>query len=207
MSRERSRSRSRERERKDAGKKERDAEPDKLFFYSRSQDVAPGLEELESVADPSKYDLDLIPNFRCLLSHFDDSVDFKFEGRRWRTLEHVWQGKKIMVGDKEEGYQFCLDSGSELSKGGGYEAWKQRKSIKLTDAELEAAAESRKEWLPQAAIAKFTASYQAKMEKERRPALALLATGDAQLWHVVRGKNVRFHHLEEARRHLRERFE
>lgn len=165
---------------------------DKLFFYSKSRDVAPGKGANESVTDARSYqDLASFPGWRRILSNFH-SAPFEFEGGTYNTIEHVFQAKKIALADSEKARWFTVESGHAIGQGDGEMARKNRKLVVLS-------AEKLAEWdmlkdtvMERAAVAKYAACEEAR--------LILKATGCAQLWHIVsRGKPVRFEHLEKIR--------
>jgi predicted NAD-dependent protein-ADP-ribosyltransferase YbiA (DUF1768 family) len=172
---------------------------DALFFYSKSKDAAPGSGANERVADPAAYaELARMAHWRRMLSNFHAGEPFDFRGRRYRTIEHAFQAAKLALTDDAKAYQLSMDSGSDvgLSQDGG-EARKKRKWAVL-DAEQLATWDSRSlSVMAEIAAAKYAADGEARR--------VLLATGRAQLWHVVpRGRPARFEHLEKLRENLRE---
>jgi ribA/ribD-fused uncharacterized protein len=151
------------------------APPDHLFFHSGSADRPPGQGANERVANPADYaELAQVPDWRKRLSNFW-VADFTLDGLTYRTVEHAFQAAKIALVDAGKARSFTLESGSELARGGGLEARKQRKMVLLTPAQL-AAWDAQKHRLMGAAMrAKFT----------QHPDLGrvLMATGEAELWH------------------------
>ena len=169
---------------------------DAFFFYSKSKDVPPGKGTHESIRDASAYQtLASIPNWRRILSNFH-VAPFKFEGYTYNTIEHVFQAKKIALLSPESAFYFTVESGHAIGKGDGEFARKNRKLILLDDDTLEAWDAIKDGVMERAAAAKYAACEEARN--------VLKATGSAQLWHIVmRGRPVRFQHLERIRAHLR----
>jgi predicted NAD-dependent protein-ADP-ribosyltransferase YbiA (DUF1768 family) len=172
---------------------------DKLFFYSKSADVAPGKgpREVVSVQDGHQYtDLSKIPNWRRTLSNFHVSP-FVYEGLTYMTIEHAFQAAKIALVDAAAARTFSVDSASLLGLGSGDDARRARKLV----------------YLPGDKIAVWDAMSRAVMEKIARAKYAgceearrvLLATQEAQLWHLVPRSSIaeHFSHLERMRSELR----
>lgn len=168
---------------------------DKLYFYSKSRDVAAGKGANEIVADSSLYEeLGKIKDWRKILSNFH-LCKFLYEGNVYNTIEHVFQGKKIELVDKEKGYWFTVDSGHEIGLGDGEVARKHRKLCKLNAEQLKVWGMMKDDVMYKAAVAKYKACQEARN--------VLKLTNGAQLWHIVsRGKPVRFEHLERIREGL-----
>lgn len=171
--------------------------PDKLAFYSKSKSTLPGKGTNEHVSNPSLYStLASIKDWRKILSNFH-VCPFEYQDRTWNSIEHVFQGLKIAIADPDKAEYFTIDSGHSIGQGDGLEARKHRKLVTLTPQQL-------KTWN----LEKNDVMFESALEKYRvcEEALeVLLATGDAELWHIVsRGQPVRFEHLERVRRMLRE---
>ena len=169
---------------------------DKLYFYSKSADKPkPGKGTNEVAANPDDYsELAKILGWRKVLSNFHFSP-FKFEGKTYNTIEHVFQAKKIALEDPVKAEQFTVESGTELGTGDGALAQKNRKMIKLSKASLAKWDDMKDKVMKDAAIAKYKACPEARK--------VLRLTKQAELWHVVMRKQpTRFTHLEEIRAHL-----
>lgn len=167
--------------------------PDKLAFFSKSRDVPPGKGVSEVVGDPHEYAaLARIPRWRQTLSNFSDDGIVEFQGLRYRTVEHVFQSAKIRMVDPGAAYDFCLESGSPLSKGAGADAQRQRKLRRLSADQLGAWEDSQQAVLREA--------WRFKAEHCPMFAEVLRQTQDAQLWHVqCRKPAVRWTALEDIR--------
>ena len=165
---------------------------DKLYFYSKSRDLDVGKGVNEVVENRGLYDeLGKIKNWRKVLSNFH-MYPFKYEGKIYNTIEHVFQAKKIEIVDKEKAYWFTADSGHEIGLGDGEVARKNRKLVKLNKDELIVWGMMKDQVMYDASIEKYEACEEARE--------VLKATKNAQLWHIVsRGKPVRFEHLEKIR--------
>lgn len=168
---------------------------DKLYFYSKSRDVPVGKGANEVVNDNKLYEeLGKITDWRKILSNFH-MCPFKYEGRTYNTIEHVFQGKKIEIVDKEKALWFTVESGNAIGLGDGEMARKNRKLCKLNEEQLKLWGTMKDTVMHDAAMAKYKAC------KEARD--VLMHTNGAQLWHIVsRGKPVRFEHLERIRNTL-----
>ena len=162
---------------------------DKLLFWSRSPNAAPGSGTGEVVLNPFDYpDLASIPDWRKVLSNFH-VAPFKMDGMTFNTIEHAFQAYKISLADPEAAFLFALESGSELSRGDGLAAQRQRKMVRLDPAQLRHWGKIKEGVMAQAAARKYE-----QCQKARE---VLAATKNAQLWHIVsRSKPVRFIHLE-----------
>lgn len=168
---------------------------DRLYFYSKSKDVAPGKGANEYVENPTEYShLSTFKDWRKVLSNFH-VCPFKYEGKTYNTIEHVFQAKKIALADAEKASYFTVESGHEIGKGDGELARKNRKLCKLNYAQLRAWAHIKDVVMHNAAVAKYNACKEASN--------ILKATQYAQLWHIVsRAQPVRFEHLEQIRSKL-----
>lgn len=165
---------------------------DKLYFYSKSKDVAPGSGTNEQVSKSTDYaDLAKIKQWRQVLSNFH-VCPFKFQGYTFNTIEHVFQAKKIELANPQKALWFTLESGHDIGKGDGGVAQKNRKLVMLDNSILSKWAMMRDNIMEMAAIEKY------KTCKEARD--VLIKTRKSQLWHIVsRSKPIRFAHLERIR--------
>lgn len=172
---------------------------DQLFFYSKSRDVVPGTGAHERVADLRDYDaLRAIPEWRKVLSNFHRHCEFTYHDHRYNTIEHVFQAEKIRLADSERAFWFTVDSGHPIGQGDGALAQKNRKLVRLTPEQLAHWNSIKSNVMEEAAISKFSTCTHARD--------VLMATGTAELWHIVpRQKPVRFIHLERIREHYRSR--
>lgn len=150
---------------------------DRLQFYSRSADKAPGRGAGESVAAPGAYhDLGLIPHWRRELSNFSAASPVPHDGLTFRTPEHAFHFAKLAIADRGSAAVLSIESGSPLgTSGSGLDARKARKLVVLTDAQLAVWAGRRAEvmqalWRSRACHCPLFAA-------------VLRATGNAQLWH------------------------
>ena len=75
---------------------------DTLFFYSKSKDAFSGKGTNEYVEDGKKYTILVsIKDWRKILSNFYE-FPFEYDGKRWNSVEHAFQSKKIELVDKEK---------------------------------------------------------------------------------------------------------
>lgn len=165
---------------------------DKLYFYSKSKDAAPGKGAGEFVNNPEEYnDLKSVKDWRKVLSNFHH-YPFTYEGYTYNTIEHVFQAKKIELVSPDKAHWFTVESGHEIGLGNGEIARKNRKLCKLNADQL-------KLW----STMKDQVMYDATLEKYKANEAAqnvLCATKSAELWHIVpRSKPIRFEHLEMIR--------
>lgn len=165
---------------------------DKLFFFSKSADRAPGKGAGERVADPAAYAaLAGLKEWRKVLSNFH-VMQFEYRGKKYRTIEHAFQAAKIALVDPAAARRFEADSGDPIGLGDGAVAQKNRKLVKLNAEQIQAWDAMSAQVMREAAVAKYAASPEARA--------VLRATGHAELWHVVMRKPpMRFAHLEEIR--------
>lgn len=166
---------------------------DRFVFFSRSRDAPPGKGVGESLAgDPRRYAaLNTVPHWRRLLSNFHEAP-FDFDGKTYRTIEHGFQAAKIALADPAAAAQFAMESGSELSRGDGAAAQRQRKMVQLSPEQLAVWDAMKDDTLAALAEAKYNACHYSRE--------VLRLTGDAELWHQVsRSRPVRFSHLERIR--------
>jgi predicted NAD-dependent protein-ADP-ribosyltransferase YbiA (DUF1768 family) len=169
--------------------------PEKLFYYSKSKDLYPGLGVNEYVSEPEEYKkLSEIPNWRKILSNFYVSP-FEYDGYTWNSVEHAFQSKKIEIVDPEKALWFTRESGHSIGLGDGEEARKHRKLIVLTEQELQKWFGMRSKVMEDILYAKFS--------QVPIAAKVLLATEDAELWHSHgRAKPERQMELENVRDRL-----
>lgn len=168
----------------------------------------------EYTSRPDDYsDLNTISDWRKILSHFY-AFDFTIEVSpdlilTFRTIEHGFHYFKIRLADPTRAFEFALESGSDLSKGDGLTARRARKMVLLTPQQLQkwdAIKDSVLYFLSKCRYSQDTLSKK-----------VLLATQNAQLWHIVSRSvhyphtrmakriPVRFVHLERVRQEFRER--
>jgi len=200
-------------------------DPDILLFHSKSKDLPAGSytrKWQEYVTYPEDYiELNSIPDWRKVLSNFY-VFDFKAEVApdtilTFRTIEHGFHYFKIRLADPYRSFDFALESGSKLSRGDGLDARRARKLVVLSPQQLQ-------EW---DAIKEFVLYSLSKCRFSQDPLSkqVLLATRDAQLWHIVSRRNpnphtriaessfaqlcqrqtnpIRFTHLEQVREELK----
>ena len=170
---------------------------DRLYFFSGSADLPPGQGVHERVADPARCTaLAGVRHWRRMLSNFWPA-EFTLGERTYRTVEHAFQAAKIALVDPALAERFALDSGTELARGDGAAARKQRKLVLLDDGQLHRWDERKHAVMRDAMCAKFS---------RHEPLRAvLLATLSAELWHGTgRGQPpARIHDLETIRDALR----
>lgn len=168
---------------------------DKLYYFSGSADKLPGKGANEYVSDVTKYSsLASVKDWRRKLSNFH-IAPFECYGRRWNTVEHMFQAAKVALVDKKLAHTFCLDSGTELSQGYGSEAQKRRKIVLLNDSQLSEWEDIKRSVMYDALYAKFSQNEDMKC--------ILLCTADAELWHgTPRHKPSRQYSLELVREQL-----
>lgn len=163
---------------------------DKLYFYSKSKVCEPGKGVNEQVNDPEKYK-NLKPYFRRILSNFHEYT-FAYNDYYYNTIEHAFQACKIALVDSDKAFMFTIDSGSDLGRSDGVVAQQNRKLAILDKDQIKIWDQTKDNIMKEIAIAKYAACQEARE--------TLLATQDAELWHIqMRKKPVRFVHLEEIR--------
>ena len=163
---------------------------DKLYFYSKSRDVYPGRGTNEVAKHPEAYiALRQIPRWRQILSNFSDDCVVRHRGYSYTTIEHAFQAAKIGMVDPDAAHTFALESGSQLSKGSGADAQKQRKMRKLDLEQLRVW--ERYQPLLLIELWRYKASHCPTFRR------VLMGTENAQLWHVQSRKPaVRWKDLE-----------
>jgi ribA/ribD-fused uncharacterized protein len=169
---------------------------DKLFFYSKSKHIAPGKGANEEVEDATIYaDLAKVKDWRRVLSNFH-VCPFKYDGHTYNTIEHAFQAKKIALVNPQKALKFTVESGDALGQGDGDAARKNRKAEVLDTKTLATWNAMKSKVMYDASLAKYKACPEA--------AAVLLATQNAQLWHIVsRSKDHdHFTHLETIRHEL-----
>jgi len=186
---------------------------DKILFWSKSQKTAPGqgvANKTERVSNPKLYDTSILgpsgkyPDWRQKLSNFG-VANIAMDSYHFRTLEHVWQFDKINSVDSKKAFHFTLESKSDLSKGDGLTAQKQRKMVKLTSDQIHTWETKWLKGFPDKGIEpKFKTVLRIKFTDNSDCKQVLLATLGAQLWHQVQRKAaIRWPWLEEIRDELR----
>lgn len=169
---------------------------DKLFFYSKSKHVAPGKGANEEVEDATIYaELAKVKDWRRVLSNFH-VCPFKYDGYTYNTIEHAFQAKKIALVNPQKALKFTVESGDALGQGDGDAARKNRKAEVLDAKTLTTWNAMKDKVMYDASVAKYNACSES--------AAVLLATQNAQLWHIVsRSKDHdHFTHLEAIRHEL-----
>ena len=169
---------------------------DKLFYYSKSRDVVPGKGTNEFVENSEIYnELKIIKDWRKILSNFH-IYPFIYENNTYNTIEHAFQAKKIEIVDKDKAFLFTVDSNDKIGIGDGIIARKNRKLCKLNKEQLELWNNNKHKIMTNITIEKY------KVCEEAR--IVLLATKNAQLWHIVErsSKHIHVKYLEELRENL-----
>jgi len=169
---------------------------DKLFYYSKSANKAPGKGTNELVSNYNIYDeLNKIKDWRKILSNLYFH-EFIYEDKIYNSVEHAFQAKKIEIVDKEKAYWFCKNSGNIIGISDGLVARKNRKIIILTNEQLNRWNEIKDKIMHDILLAKFT---QIPIAKQ-----VLLLTHDAILLHGSRGIPIsRQNNLENIRLYLK----
>ncbi len=170
--------------------------PDKFQFFSRSADAPPGQGAGEALESPSVAyaELAAIPHWRRMLSNFAETP-FEWKGLRWKTLEHAFHAAKFESLDPAIFRSFSLSSGSELGRGTGEDARKNRKALVFTPSQKKEWDRARNDVLNDLLFHKFTQSEEAKR--------VLLLTGKAELWHQMpRAPKEHWTYLESRRSQL-----
>lgn len=168
---------------------------DKLFYYSGSDDKVPGEGTKENVNKVEDYvQLSMIKDWRKKLDDFW-VAPFKAYGKRWNTMEHLFQGIKVNMINPDLGYTFSLDSGSDLSKADGSVARANRNIVIFRDKDLALWEQVKDSIMLIGLYCKFTQHEDMKQ--------ILLATKSAELWHDAhRILATRSHTLETIREEL-----
>jgi ribA/ribD-fused uncharacterized protein len=133
-----------------------------FMFFSNSADAAPGCGAREAIphTQREKYtELAKIKHWRRALSNFHAKPEgplFELDNRRWRTVEHYFQGNKFIKSHPEYYEQFALDSDSALSKGSGADARHAGRAVKMTEDHIKWWDEVKREVMWSGRWAKFT---------------------------------------------------
>ena len=162
-------------------------------FYSKSYDAKPGKGSGEKI--PKERILEFaelasIPNWRRILSNFYITQEpFILDNKRWKTVEHYYQGSKFKNDNSEFYAKFSLDSASKISEdpvlakaaGGKTGKYKNKqlrpKAIKI-DADFFTSKRNESEMYK---------GQMAKYKTDESARKALLATKNAKLQHYIRG--------------------
>ena len=165
---------------------------DQLFYYSKSKNVLPGLGIHEFINDISQYKpLCKINNFRQILSNFH-KLPFIYNKLTYNSIEHAFQSEKIRLVDPDVAFKFSIESKDDISKGNGLNARQNRKIIHLDKKTIE-------HW-NKVKMKIMNAITESKIKQCKIFRDTLLATNNAQLWHIViRQKPVRIIYLEKLR--------
>lgn len=169
---------------------------DKLIFYSSSKDSKIGKNKNEFINNPDEYfELNKIKNFRRYLSNFH-IYEFKYNEHTYRTIEHAFQGAKISLANRDEGFKFTIESNNEIGLGDGIIAIKNRKLITLNDEQIKEWNKNKHNIMYEIALEKF------KVCNESRD--ILLKTLNCQLWHKFPRMKypIRCFYLEKIREEL-----
>ena len=159
--------------------------PDILLFYSTSKELRRDRRSAryqEHISHPKDYlELDSIPDWRKVLSNFY-VFEFTIEVApdtilTFRSIEHGFHYFKIRLADPSRAFDFSLESGSKLSKGEGLDARRARKLVVLTSQQLQ-------EWDSIKDSVLYSLS-KCRYSQDPLSKQVLLATRDAQLWHIA----------------------
>tara|TARA_Y100000816_G_C26094116_1_gene578668 strand:+ start:1532 stop:2101 length:570 start_codon:yes stop_codon:yes gene_type:complete len=175
-------------------------------FYSKSKDASPGKGVGEKIPEEERdgyNNLGNIKDWRKILSNFW-KTEFEYDGLKWRTVEHYYQGSKYKEENWEYYYKFSVNSGSEwsesaeMAKGAGGKSGKYKgHRYRPKKMEVDKSFYGTNRWkteMEQAQYEKFTQDETAKK--------VLKETKEAELLHIVgRGKpDMRFSYLMNIRK-------
>ena len=175
---------------------------DVLCFYSQSADKPPGANKQSGErGDPSSYPaLRSIPHWRRVLSNFH-MENLAVNGVTYASAEHAFHAAKFhRCGAHNVARVFSVESGSKLSRA---DAKSAKKAGGKSGGLLAMSPEQRSMW-EQHRAEEVLKIHRAKFGPAGLPRRVLLATGEAQLWHILsrRGKE-RWDELEALRTELR----
>lgn len=192
-----------------------------FVFSARSADAKPGkgkstCEKIKSSREPEFGELQKIKNWRRYLSNFHHSP-FDFDGRKWYSVEHYFQGSKFKKDNPDFYHKFSLnditstfnkDPVKAKSAGGKTgmatvkvetpEGKKKSKKIRLRPVNVIADKnymETRSKRMKESQMAKYKQNPIARR--------ILLLTKDAKLLHIVRSSRELFFETMEIRNELR----
>lgn len=170
---------------------------DRFVFYSNSAPAPPGKGANEYAAGTYP-DLAPYPNFRQVLSNFDASGMFFYRDTPFATIEHAFHAEKAQLCGRSDIVNAIIqgyDIDPAVVKG-----FTSRKKMPMTPGQVA-------EWnhISRAVMKDIARAKYAQCEDARK---ILLATGDAQLIHIISraktGENLdHFKHLEELRKEFR----
>ncbi len=89
---------------------------------------------------------------------------------------HAFQGAKISLANKEEGFKFTIESNDEIGLGDGKVARKNRKLVSLNKEQIEEWNKNKNNIMYDIALIKFTVCNESRD--------VLLKTNNCQLWHT-----------------------
>ncbi len=168
-----------------------------FYYFSKSANSPPGrgVNEEISGGEESDYEtLSKIPQLRKVLSNFHIG-ELVYLGKSYKTAEHAFQGHKIALVDKSKGDLFALESRSDIARGDGEVARRNRKLVILLQQDLKQWDDMKEQVMEDIMRCKFSQVSEAKT--------ILLATKHAELWHGSRGiPNTRQRALETVREQL-----
>ena len=165
---------------------------DKFFYYSGSADKLPG-KGIQEIGNPEDYEeLAKIKDWRKVLSNFHLYL-FKYDGYTFNTIEHAFHYEKTKLVCKMKAFEFTIESGTTLGLADGSIAKQARKLVLLNRDQLSLWDEI-----------KHTIMKKISIEKYNQCPLAvkvLLATKNAELWHIISRSTIRLHveYLEKIR--------
>ena len=167
---------------------------DVLQFYAFSADKKTGEGVGDSVHLATDYDeLNKVRNWRRMFSSFWSEDPFIFNNQTYTSFEHAYQASKYVInGYADYAFEFCLESGSQLSTLTGKDVQKAGRKFILSDEQI-------KRWdeiMPE--IKKHI--YEAKFTKDSRPGQTLVLTKNTILINAgPRIKRIHCTRLEELR--------
>jgi len=173
---------------------------DRLAFGMRLAHSLPGSSKSKSeyVKDAKQYiELGKLMHWRRALSSLYEQP-MKIDGLTFQTAEHYLQYRKLALANEKKARElFAMESLSVTALGSGWDAQRKRKAVLLSTSQW-------KQW-EENVMAESKAVI--RREKFRQGTIAyrvLMATGDAELWHVApRCRPVRMHRTEARRASLR----
>lgn len=107
---------------------------DTLFFFSKSAHRMAGRGANESVLVDNYDELNLITDWRKMLSNFY-VAKFTYEAKTYHTVEHALQAKKIELIDKDKAFLFCIESGSIIGNTPNGEIARKNRKIVILDTD------------------------------------------------------------------------
>ncbi len=172
---------------------------DRFQFFKRSANKPAGKGVGKYTNNNNDYsELNKIKDWRKIFCSLWSEESFEYNSYHYKSYEHAFQSEKFRCNGYDDiAFNFTIESNTILGNGNGLDAYRARKIMLLSNAELNKWHQLVNDVKDKLYLAKFTGIETAKN--------ALILTGEAEIWNSgPRIKTLRCVRLEKTRNIIKE---